>query len=186
MKSKIAVLPGDGIGPEITAEAVGVLQKVATTFGHELQFQEALVGGAAIDATGTALPQETLALCQESDAVLLGAVGGPKWDDPRGKVRPEQGLLGLRKAFDLFANLRPVKSLPELRHVVAAAARAAGGRRPDGGARADRRHLFRRAAFHREVRERGARPSTRWSTRRARSSASCTWRSSWRSSAAKR
>ena len=117
MKAKIAVLPGDGIGPEITAVTVDVLKRVAALYGHQISFQEALVGGAAIDAAGTALPKETLDLCLSSNAVLLGAVGGPKWDDPRGKVRPEQGLLGLRKTLDLFANLRPVKSMPELRHV---------------------------------------------------------------------
>ncbi len=117
MNARIAVLPGDGIGPEITATAVKVLQQVAKTFGHTFDFVEALIGGAAIDATGSALPDETLALCTASDAVLLGAVGGPKWDDPRARVRPEQGLLGLRKTLQLFANLRPVKSLPELRHV---------------------------------------------------------------------
>jgi len=117
MKARIAVLPGDGIGPEVTAVAVDVLKQVAVAFGHIFDFQEALIGGIAIDATGSALPRETLELCQASDAVLLGAVGGPKWDDPRATVRPEQGLLGLRKTLELFANLRPVKSLPELRHV---------------------------------------------------------------------
>jgi 3-isopropylmalate dehydrogenase len=107
---KIAVLPGDGIGPEITAQAVKVLDAVGTTFGHEFVYTEALIGGAAIDETGGPLPDATLAICQASDAVLLGAIGGPKWDttDPKG-VRPEQGLLGIRKALGLYANLRPVK-----------------------------------------------------------------------------
>jgi 3-isopropylmalate dehydrogenase len=110
----IAVLPGDGIGPEVTAEAVRVLEAVGRRFGHAFEFHEALIGGAAIDATGSPLPPETLERCRRSDAILLGAVGGPKWDDPTAPVRPEQGLLGLRKAFDLFANLRPVRVFPAL------------------------------------------------------------------------
>lgn len=114
MKARIAVLPGDGIGPEVAAEGVKVLKKVAEAYGHEFVFQEALIGGAAMDATGSPLPDETLRLCRESDAILLAAVGGPKWDDPAASVRPEQGLLGLRKELDLFANLRPVKLYPSL------------------------------------------------------------------------
>ena len=117
MKYKIVLLPGDGIGPEIVDTTVDVLNQVATTFGHEFVYQTALIGGCAIDAEGTALSAETLELCRDSDAVLLGAVGGPKWDDPRAAVRPEQGLLGLRKGLGLYANLRPVKSWPDLRHV---------------------------------------------------------------------
>jgi len=114
MKFKIAVLPGDGIGPEVIAQAVRVLETIGEKYGHTFEFAEAMVGGQAIDATGTALPPETLALCKKSDAVLLGAVGGPKWDDPKAAVRPEQGLLGLRKGLGLFANLRPVRVLPML------------------------------------------------------------------------
>ncbi len=114
MKATITVLPGDGIGPEVAGEAVRVLRHMAEQWGHDFQFREALLGGCAIDETGTALPEETTRLCQESDAVLLGAVGGPKWDDPNAKVRPEQGLLGIRKALGLFANLRPVRVFPEL------------------------------------------------------------------------
>ncbi len=110
----ITVLPGDGIGPEVTAEAVRVLEAVGRRFGHIFEFHERLIGGAAIEATGSPLPEETLAQCRRSDAILLGAVGGPKWDDPTAPVRPEQGLLGLRKAFDLFANLRPVRVFPAL------------------------------------------------------------------------
>lgn len=117
MKYDIVLLPGDGIGPEIVDSALLVLNQVATTFGHEFAYQTALIGGCAIDAEGTALSAETLELCRNSDAVLLGAVGGPKWDDPRAAVRPEQGLLGLRKGLGLYANLRPVKSWPDLRHV---------------------------------------------------------------------
>jgi 3-isopropylmalate dehydrogenase len=108
MRARIALLPGDGIGPEVLEEGIRVLDAVAERWGHAFESKSALIGGAAIDATGTALPAETIALCKECDAVLLGAVGGPKWDDPRAKVRPEQGLLGIRKALGLFANLRPV------------------------------------------------------------------------------
>jgi len=111
-KAKIVVLGGDGIGPEVTQEAVSVLQAIATRFGHEFQFEEHLIGGAAIDATGSALPPSTAAACLTADAVLLGAVGGPKWSDPAAKVRPEQGLLAIRKALGLFANLRPVTLHP--------------------------------------------------------------------------
>jgi len=114
MEARIAVLPGDGIGVEVSAEAQKVLEVVAEVKGHTLHFETALIGGAAIDATGTPLPEETLALCKSSDAVLFGAVGGPKWDDPAAEVRPEQGLLGLRKGLGLFANLRPIKINPAL------------------------------------------------------------------------
>ncbi len=116
MKAIIAVLPGDGIGPEVTAEAVQVLETVGRRYGHQFEFGYGLLGGCAIDATGSALPPETVMLCQASDAVLLGAVGGPKWDDPTAPVRPEQGLLGIRKALGLYANLRPVKLIPALLH----------------------------------------------------------------------
>lgn len=110
MEYRIAVLPGDGIGPDIVDEAQKVLGAVADKFGHAFGYREALIGGAAIDATGLALPPETVDTCREAEAVLLGAIGGPKWDttDPKG-VRPEQGLLGLRKELELFANLRPVR-----------------------------------------------------------------------------
>src|SRR5215204_3739873 len=114
MQAIITTLPGDGIGPDVVAEGVRVLEAVAERFGHTFEIRSALLGGAAIDAAGTALPEETLRLCRESDAVLLGAVGGPKWDNPEAKVRPEQGLLGIRKALGLFANLRPVKLHPRL------------------------------------------------------------------------
>ncbi|WP_298403577.1 3-isopropylmalate dehydrogenase [uncultured Chloroflexus sp.] len=114
MQAVIAVLAGDGIGPEVVAEGVKVLQAVASRFGHTFTLREALIGGCAIDAAGEPLPAETVALCREADAVLLGAVGGPKWDDPQAKVRPEQGLLGIRKALGLFANLRPVQVHPRL------------------------------------------------------------------------
>src|SRR3984957_383507 len=112
MQARIAVLAGDGIGAEVTAEAVRALEKVAARFGHRFEFESALLGGAAIDATGMPLPAATLEICRRADAVLLGAVGGPKWSDPNAKVRPEQGLLQLRKALGLFANLRPVVPHP--------------------------------------------------------------------------
>ncbi|MBI5669713.1 MAG: 3-isopropylmalate dehydrogenase [Chloroflexi bacterium] len=114
MKATITVLPGDGIGPEVTAQAVRVLEKVAAKYGHDFTFHEALMGGIAIDKTGQPLPDETLRSAEQSDAILLGAVGGPQWSDPTAKVRPEQGLLGIRKHFELFANLRPVKAYPAL------------------------------------------------------------------------
>jgi 3-isopropylmalate dehydrogenase len=112
VEATIAVLAGDGIGGEVTAEGVRALAAVAKKFGHSLKFEHALLGGAAIDATGEAMPAATLALCQRADAVLLGAVGGPKWSAPDAKVRPEGGLLALRKALGLFANLRPVVPHP--------------------------------------------------------------------------
>ncbi len=114
MDASIAVLAGDGIGAEVTAEAVRALEALAARFGHRFEFESALLGGAAIDATGEPLPPATLALAMRSDAILLGAVGGPKWSDPDAKVRPEQGLLQLRKALGLFANLRPVAPHPAL------------------------------------------------------------------------
>jgi 3-isopropylmalate dehydrogenase len=114
MKARIAVLGGDGIGPEVTAEAVRVLQAVAGVHGHEFDFAEALIGGAAIDATGAPLPPRTIDACRSCEAVLLGAVGGPKWSDPNARVRPEQGLLELRRTLGLFANLRPVKTLESM------------------------------------------------------------------------
>jgi len=112
MHALIAVLPGDGIGAEVTDEAVRALGAVARRFGHSFDFETALIGGGAMDATCEPLPAATLALCQRADAVLLGAVGGPKWSDPSAAVRPEQGLLQLRKALGLFANLRPVVPHP--------------------------------------------------------------------------
>jgi len=114
MQYNIVLLPGDGIGPEVTSAAVQILTRIGELSGHSFVFQEQLIGGCAIDAHGTALTDETIRLCQNSDAVLLGAVGGPKWDDPNAAVRPEQGLLKLRKALDVFANLRPVTIIPQL------------------------------------------------------------------------
>ncbi|MEN4041544.1 MAG: 3-isopropylmalate dehydrogenase [Anaerolineaceae bacterium] len=114
MKAKIVTLPGDGIGPEVTAAAVRVLNKVSQRYGIIFDYQEHPVGGCAIDQLGVALSDEALADCQAADAVLLGAVGGPRWDDPQAAVRPEQGLLALRKELGVFANLRPVKVYPDL------------------------------------------------------------------------
>ncbi|WP_369943254.1 3-isopropylmalate dehydrogenase [Xanthomonas medicagonis] len=112
MHADIVVLPGDGIGPEVAAAAVAVLRAVAARHGHAFQFHEHDIGGIAIDRHGEPLPAATLTACQRADAVLLGAVGGPKWSDPNAKVRPEQGLLAIRRGLGLFANLRPVKPHP--------------------------------------------------------------------------
>ncbi len=112
----VAVIPGDGIGPEVCAEGVKVLKAVERRFGHRFTLSEGLCGGAAIDKAGVAILPETLELAKQSDAVLFGAVGGPKWDDPRAKVRPEQGLLALRSGLGLFANLRPVKVHPLMKN----------------------------------------------------------------------
>lgn len=114
MQANIVVLPGDGIGVEVVTAALAVLEAIGRKFGHEFDTEEYLIGGCAIDAHGTALPDETRQACLSADAVLLGAVGGPKWDDPNAPVRPEQGLLAIRKAMGLYANLRPVKLHPDL------------------------------------------------------------------------
>lgn len=114
MDIRIAVLGGDGIGPEVTAESVKVLDAIGRRFGHNFAFVTGVCGGRAIDESGSALPEETLDIVKGSDAVLFGAVGGPKWDDPQAETRPEDGILALRKELDLFANLRPVKVYPEL------------------------------------------------------------------------
>ena len=116
MPFAIAVLPGDGIGPEVTQEAVNALERIGQRFGHTFSFTYAPVGGNAIDRYGTALPEQTLQVAKRADAVLFGAVGGPKWDDPQASVRPEDGILGLRRHLRLFANLRPVKIYPQLLH----------------------------------------------------------------------
>jgi len=112
---KIAVIPGDGIGVEVTREATKVLEKIASKYKFDIEFTEVLMGGIAIDTTGVPLPDETVKICLQSDAVLLGAVGGPKWDTLPGNLRPEAGLLGIRKALGVFANLRPAILFPELK-----------------------------------------------------------------------
>lgn len=114
MEKKITVLPGDGIGPEVVASAVKVLQAIGKRYNHEFQLSYAAIGGSAIDEYNNPLPDETIAICEGSDAILLGAVGGPKWDNNPPELRPEKGLLKIRKTFDLFANLRPVKAIPSL------------------------------------------------------------------------
>ncbi|HEY0601747.1 MAG TPA: 3-isopropylmalate dehydrogenase [Herpetosiphonaceae bacterium] len=114
MQATITLLPGDGIGPEVVAEGAKVLAAVAEQWEHQFTLREALIGGCAIDQAGSSLPDETVQLCQASDAVLLGAVGGPRWDNPNAADRPERGLLGIRKALDLFANLRPVTVHPAI------------------------------------------------------------------------
>jgi 3-isopropylmalate dehydrogenase len=114
LQSKIVLLPGDGIGPEVVGQAVRVLEAVARQFKHSFSFSEHMIGGVAIDSTGDALPQSTTDACKLADAILLGAVGGPKWDDPNAKTRPEAGLLKIRKELGLFANLRPIVTFEEL------------------------------------------------------------------------
>jgi 3-isopropylmalate dehydrogenase len=114
MRSLITLLPGDGIGPEVTAAARVVLEAVARAFGHRFEFRSGAIGGSAIDSAGTPLPEETLAACRDADGVLLGAVGGPQWSDPAAQVRPEQGLLALRRMLGVFANLRPITTHPAL------------------------------------------------------------------------
>lgn len=115
MTYNIAVLKGDGIGPDIIDQALKVLDKVGDTFGHTFTYTEALIGGAAMDAVGKSLPEETVKICQASDSVLLGAVGGPKWDTTGSGDRPEKALLGIRSALGLFANIRPAKMFNELK-----------------------------------------------------------------------
>lgn len=114
MKAKISLLPGDGIGPEIIEQAVRVLQKIEYKYGHAFDLKENLLGGCSIDKFGSSLTDETLSDCLDSEAVLMGAVGGPKWDDPKALDRPERGLLALRKGLGVYANLRPVKVHPQL------------------------------------------------------------------------
>ena len=117
MKKKIAVLPGDGIGPEVTSQSIKVLNAIAKRFNHEFTFEEGLIGACAIDKTGNPFPEETLKLCKSADAILFGAIGDPKYDnDPTAKVRPEQGLLAMRKALNLYSNIRPVKCYQNLIH----------------------------------------------------------------------
>lgn len=115
MKYNIAVIPGDGIGPEVINEAIKVLDAVGGKYGHEFNYTQVLAGGATIDAVGECLPQETIDIAKKSDAVLLGAVGGPKWDSLPGDKRPERALLGIRKELGLFANLRPAIMFDELK-----------------------------------------------------------------------
>jgi 3-isopropylmalate dehydrogenase len=110
MNARIVLLPGDGIGPEVIAEAVKVMNAVAELYGHGFEFDEELIGGAAIDATGDPLPDRALAACREADGALMGAVGGPKWSDPSAPVRPEQGLLGIRQGLGLYATRNGIRN----------------------------------------------------------------------------
>ncbi len=114
MKKQIAVLRGDGIGKEVTDAAIAVLETIGRRFDHEFEWKHGLIGGGAIDETGQPLPDETIQLCEQSDAILLGAVGGPKWDQNPSHLRPEKGLLQIRKHFELSVNLRPVKAYQSL------------------------------------------------------------------------
>ena len=114
MDFKIASLPGDGVGPEVVAEAEKIIKAIAKKYKHSFEFNQGLIGGVSIDATGSALTDDTIEMCRRCDAILLGAVGDPKFDDPTLKERPENGLLKIRKALGLFANLRPVQVLPML------------------------------------------------------------------------
>lgn len=116
MKYNITTLPGDGIGPDIINEAKKILNKISKVYNHEFIIEDQLIGGIAIDQKNSSLPQETIDSCLKADAVLLGAVGGPKWDNPSNPDRPEKGLLGIRKALNLFANLRPAVLYEELKH----------------------------------------------------------------------
>src|SRR5688572_7421537 len=118
MKKNITIIEGDGIGPEVTKQSVRVLDAIAEQFNHEFHYTYALLGADAIDKTGSPLPQHTIDSCLDSDAILFGAIGHPKYDnDPEAKVRPEQGLLGLRKALQLFANIRPISTYASLHHL---------------------------------------------------------------------
>ena len=114
MQATIAILGGDGIGPEVVAESMKVLDAISVKFDHDFNLKNEMIGGCAIDKFGTALPDQTLETCNNSDAIILGAVGGPKWDDPAANTRPEDGILAVRKSLGLFANLRPVKVYPAL------------------------------------------------------------------------
>ena len=114
MEALITVLPGDGIGPEVCSAGQAVLEAIAQKYGHQFEYSEQLIGGAAIDAVGDPFPAAAEASCKDSHAVMLGAVGGPKWSDPNAPIRPEQGLLALRASLEVFANIRPVEILPEL------------------------------------------------------------------------
>ena len=118
MKKKITIIEGDGIGPEVTKQSVNVLNAIAATFGHEFEYTYCLMGADAIDKTGSPLPDETIEVCLDSDAILFGAIGHPKYDnDPSAKVRPEQGLLKLRKSLQLYANIRPINTYKSLNHL---------------------------------------------------------------------
>jgi 3-isopropylmalate dehydrogenase len=137
---KIAVIAGDGIGPEVVGEALKVLKKTEELFGYQFETESGLFGGIAIDEKGTPLPQETLEMCKRADAVLLGAVGGPKWDNNSKELRPETGLLGIRKELGLFSNIRPATVFDCLKEASTLKPEVLEG--TDRCARIDRRHLL--------------------------------------------
>lgn len=137
MKFNIAAIPGDGIGPEVVAQGLAALEATGRKFGHEFEVTEVLMGGCAIDATGLPLPPETLATAKAADAVLLGAVGGPKWDTVEGPRRPESGLLALRAGLGVFANLRPARLLPQLKDACPLRDEVLSRSSPDGAASFD-------------------------------------------------
>ena len=114
MDALITLLPGDGIGPEVTKSGQSILETIGEEFGHNFTFSNQQIGGSGIDHCNNPLPSDTVSSCKESNAVILGAVGGPKWDDPNAKIRPEQGLLGLRALLKVFANIRPIQIIPSL------------------------------------------------------------------------
>ena len=173
MAYKILVLKGDGIGPEVVGEALQVLKIIARRSAVDLEFKEGMIGGHALDTSGTPLPDEVLKHAQDSDAILLGAVGGPKWDNPNAEKRPEQALLGLRKALGLFANIRPGQNRQGTDRGVAAEGRSDHRRRRGGHPRADRRHLLRQAERKARVRKTAARRSIPASTPKPKLRACC-------------
>ena len=171
MKLKIAVLPGDGIGPEIMSVALDVVKATAKKFNHQLEYQTALVGTCAIDATGSPYPEETHRLCMESDAVLFGAIGSPKYDnDPTAKMRPEQGLLAMRKQLGLYANIRPVTTFPDLSTSRLCAPTSLTA--PTSSASANLLEAF-TSGVHKAAAKTGIQPTTPASIRATKLSASC-------------
>ncbi len=150
MSLKIAVMPGDGIGIEIVAEAVKILNHYKSSGRIDVELEEAPVGGAGYDAAGKPLPDETLALARASDAILFGAIGGPEYDGLARELRPERGLLALRSELELFANLRPAILYPQLADASSLKARGSIRPRYHDRSRIDRRYLFRRTTRHRD------------------------------------
>ena len=182
---KLLILPGDGIGPEVMREVRRVIDWMDRRRMVSFDLAEDLVGGASIDARGTPIADETMAKAREADAILFGSVGGPKWDKLGFQLRPELAILRLRKELDLFANLRPAIVLDAAGRCLHAEARGGTRPRPDDRAREHRRHLFRRAARHRDAaRRQQARLRHRELHHEPRSSASPAWPSSSRASAA--
>ena len=187
MNLNVLVLPGDGIGTEVTREAVRVLRHVAAKWNHTLHIAEGLLGGIAIHRTGSAVSaRKPTRLAADADATLMGAVGLPEFDNCPPEQRPEKGLLGIRKALGVFANLRPVRTYRGAAGFVAAEERAGGRHGHDHRARADRRHLLRHAARHFGQRPGNARRQHHDVYPRRRSSACRAWLSTWRANAARK